>query len=288
MYDYALNSPETSPLVRKLIYDEPDMFAFGEKLAKQGVRFLSGHIRAAKYIYLFGALQTVTFLRDPIQRVASEYHHFVRHYGYKGDFPSFYRRADFINRQSHLINRLPLEVFGVVGLTEQYESSLKILNKKFGADIKSSVLNVGRVDGSESYQLPEDQLKELRNLNKKDIDLYEHAVALFETRKHLFSDNLPFVHGVIQVANEQRVQGWAWHENSNDSVELEFYVDGEKLGSAFTRDLRPGLLPFNPPRRGFVGFQFQFDEPVKPDTRVKVVVANTGQVIGEMPCKASA
>jgi hypothetical protein len=149
-------------------------------------------------------------------------------------------------------------------------------------------MNVGRSDNSEAYDIPGEQLEELKKLNQQDIRLYKHGVKLLRKRRQLHQKEQPFVHGAIQAVNEQSVQGWAWFAESTDAVKLEIQVDGDRVGSVHARELRPGLLPFAPPRRGYVGFQLNFSKPVKPGTKVRAVVAGTDQVIGEMPCKASA
>ena len=71
IYDYSTKSPETSELVNNSIYEDKDPFFFSELVHEQLVEFLSGHVPAVKYVHLFGVGQTVTFLRDPIQRVMS-------------------------------------------------------------------------------------------------------------------------------------------------------------------------------------------------------------------------
>ncbi len=264
------------------------MFAFGQQAIEHRSRFLSGHVPAVRYVHVFGAARTVTFLRDPIQRAASEYHHFMRHHGYEGDFPSFYRRPQFVNRLSKVLARMPLEAFGFVGLTEDYEVSLELLNSQFDTRIQNSVLNVGREDNSKAYEIPADQLKELKSLNRQDMLLYEHGVKLLEERKRLASKQLPFVHGALQAVNDQSVQGWAWFAGSSEPVELEIQVDGVRVGRVNARELRPGLLPYSPPRNGYVGFQMNFRKPVEDGAKVRAVVVGTEQVVGEMSCKASA
>lgn len=283
IYDYSPHSAETSELVSVSMYEDKDSFAFGRRFLEQAKEFLSGHVHAVKYVHLFGVNRTVTFLRDPVQRIMSEYHHFVRNYGYEGDFPSFYRKPQFINRLSKILNRVPLESVGVLGLTEDYESSLAMLNDRYETEIEYSAMNLGREDKGKNYEIPEDQLDELHSLNQDDLKLYEHGVRIFNQRKQLFSDRLPFVHGTIQGVNRKSVQGWAWHASDNTPVDIDVLMNGEKAGTVQAKDLRPGLLQFSPPRNGYVGFQLIFPEPIVAGTLVSAVVSETGQVLGEFP-----
>lgn len=287
VYDYSPNSVETSELVRRYIYEGKDPLDFLDHFSEERKRFLTGHVPATKYVHLVGVDQTVTFLRDPIQRVMSEYQHFVRNYGYEGDFPSFYRKPQFINRLSNILGGVALEAFGVLGLTEEYEESLAMLNERYSTEIEYAAMNLGREDKSKNYEIPAKQLDELRDLNKVDYDLYRHGVRIFRARKRLFKDGLPFVHGVIQKVTTKSIRGWAWYADRKTPVEIDIMINGEKVGNEKATALRPGLLQLNPPRKGYVGFQLNFPEPVPEGTRVSAVVSETRQVLGEIQVRAS-
>jgi len=280
VYDYSPSSSETSPLVIESIYQNQDLLFFFEAVKKNKINFLSGHINAGKYIHLFDACKTLTFLRDPVQRVVSEYYHFVRHNNYQGDLPSFYRKPQFINRQSKMLHSVPIESLGFVGLTERYEQGLAILNQAYGTNIQSVSMNMGRKDKTAEYELPEEQLSEIRSLNEDDLQLYDHAKRLFLEREALFKQGKPYVHGAIQQQSNKSISGWAWWQGNDDSVELAIEVDGETVATVYAKDLRPGLLRLGLPRRGYVGFHHNFAEPLSEDAVVTVRVAKTGQCIG--------
>ncbi|MCL7945134.1 sulfotransferase family 2 domain-containing protein [Marinobacter sp. ATCH36] len=282
VYDYSLKSSETSELVTEFIYENKDPFVFDQIFEQHSYSFLSGHVHAIKYVHLFGVSQTVTFLRDPIQRVMSEYNHFVRNYNYEGDFPSFYRKPGFINRLSKLLHHVPLESIGMLGLTEDYQVSLDILNDTYSSKIEYSVMNMGRQDREQNYQIPQEQLDELHGLNQQDIELYGRGVRIFNQRKQLFDDKLPFVHGTIQSVNKKSVQGWAWFADKRIPVEIDVFLNEKKCATVKATDLRPGLLQLGPPRKGYVGFHLNFPTPVDPGTLVSAVVAETGQVLAEV------
>lgn len=280
VYDYSPSSSETSPLVFESIYQNQDLLFFLDAMKKNKINFLSGHVNAGKYIHLFEARNTLTFLRDPVQRIVSEYYHFVRHNNYQGDLPSFYCKPQFVNRQSKMLHGVPIESLGFVGLTERYEQGLAILNHAYGTDIQSVAMNMGRKDKAAEYALPEEQLSEIRSLNEEDIQLYDRAKRLFLEREALFEQAKPYVHGAIQQQSTKSISGWAWWQQGDDAVELAIDVDGKTVGSVYTKDLRPGLLRLGLPRRGYVGFHHNFAEPLANDAVVTVRVAETGQRIG--------
>ncbi|QHD50384.1 sulfotransferase family 2 domain-containing protein [Vreelandella aquamarina] len=279
VYDYSPTSVETSDVALNFVYEIQDFLLFYNELKSLKVKLICGHVSAGKYIDFFGSLNTLTFLREPVQRIVSEYYHFVRHNNYKGDLPSFYRKPQFINRQSKMLQGVPVEALGFVGLTERYEQGLDILNQAYGTNIQSVSMNMGRKDKAAEYELPEEQLNEIRSLNEDDLQLYDHAKRLFLKRETLFKQGRPYVHGAIQQQSNKSISGWAWWQGSDDSVELAIEVDGETVATVYAKDLRPGLLRLGLPRRGYVGFHHNFAEPLSEDAVVTVRVAKTGQCI---------
>lgn len=279
LYDYSPSSDETSELVYRWVYEEKDLLGFYQQLCNGRVSFLSGHVNANKFVYLFGVNQTVTFVRDPVQRVVSEYQHFVRHHGYEGSLPSFYRKPQFVNRQSKMLQGVPLEAIGLLGLNEAYEDSLAIFNQRYDLNIRSVDMNMGRADKITSYKLPKEQLEELTRLNEQDIRLYRKAVHLFEQRKMLFGDGKGYVHGAVQQMSDKSVSGWAWHAESDRPVALDILVNSSYVAMLESKDLRPAFLRLGLPRLGYVGFHYDFETPLAKGSVVEVVVSGTGQVL---------
>lgn len=282
LYDYLPSSAETSALVHKAVYEEQDLFSFYHTLCREDVSFLSGHVHANKYVHLFGVSRTVTFVRDPVQRVVSEYQHFVRHNSYEGDLPSFYRKPQFINRQSKMLQGVPLEAIGLLGLNAAYDKSLAMFNQRYALDVQSVDMNMGRTDKADNYALPDDQLDEINTLNEEDIRLYKHAARLFEQRQALFDSGKRYVHGAIQQVSAKSISGWAWHaDDSAAPVVLDIYVAGKKIDTVESKDLRPGLLRLGLPRSGYVGFHVNFAKPLPTGSVIDVFVPETGQLLGK-------
>tara|TARA_R110002051_G_scaffold30758_3_gene70876 strand:+ start:22546 stop:23490 length:945 start_codon:yes stop_codon:yes gene_type:complete len=281
IYDYSPGSEETSPLILEWVYEKGDWLGCYHALEQSDIAFLSGHVHARKYIHLFGISQTVTFLREPVQRLVSEYNHFVRHHGYQGDLASFYRKPQFINRQTKMLQKVPLEGIGFLGLTEEYEASLAILNQVYEVGIPSVAMNMGREDTQKGYELPDAQLEEIRALNQDDINLYRKAVKLFIQRQKLFEAGKPYVHGKMQPLSGKVLSGWAWYAGNDDAVMVNILVDGQRVDTVEAKDLRPAQLSLAPPRQGYVGFQYSFAKPPAKGTKIQAVAAETGQVLGQ-------
>ncbi|AJY51404.1 MULTISPECIES: sulfotransferase family 2 domain-containing protein [Halomonadaceae] len=281
VYDYSPASEETSPLILEWVYEKGDWLSCYHALEQANIAFLSGHVHARKYIHLFGISQTVTFLREPVQRLVSEYNHFVRHHGYQGDLASFYRKPQFINRQTKMLQRVPLEGIGFLGLTEEYEASLAMLNQLYGVNIPSVAMNMGRKDTHQGYELPEAQLEEIRSLNQDDINFYHKAVKLFSQRQSLFKADKPYVHGKMQPLSGKVLSGWAWYADNDTAVKVNIVVDSQLIDTVEAKELLPAQLSLAPPRHGYVGFQYNFAKPPAKGTKIQAVASETGQVLGQ-------
>jgi len=96
--DYGEKSPSTSEDIRSAFYGQNDLDLLREKGMQK--RFLTGHFSLGKYREVFPDSPVVTFFRDPVERVISEYVHFASHYSFDGSLRDFYTRKQFQNRHS--------------------------------------------------------------------------------------------------------------------------------------------------------------------------------------------
>lgn len=282
VYDYGQASPVTSPLAQQTLYAErPDFWAFGQGCERQQAAMISGHVNIARFVSLFGVGKTLTFMRDPLQRMASEYAHFVRKFDYQGSFHDFYSRSTMHNRQCKALNQVEIEAIGMLGLTERYSESLKLVNARYGIDIPGREDNRGKVSLDATYEISPEDEAEIRRLNKQDIALYERATALFEARYKLFQDGKPWAHARLVEASAKRIAGWVWWATSDEPVEIEVLINNECHASLLATELRSGLCHLLPARGGYVGFSL----PVKlaPGDRVQCRVASTGQCFPPKP-----
>lgn len=279
-YDYSLNSPETSSVIRENIYEKNDPLLLSDQLKKFEIKFLSGHVPASKYINILGVRDTVTFLRDPVQRIVSEYQHFVRHNNYTDDLKSFYRKPQFINRQKKMLQGIPIKSIGYLGLTEHYNDSLKGINRHFQLELPNLELNMGRKDKSACYGLDEETLKEITEINKEDILLYEESSEIFIERKRIEKEGFSYVHGDIQQTTKKFISGWAYYSSNDEPASVTILKNGTTVGQVDAKDLRPGLLWLTPPRKGYIGFHFNFDTPCKEGDEISCVIKESNQVLG--------
>jgi hypothetical protein len=284
IYDYGLKAKETSKLVRELMYgDASDLWCFYKECYKQEIKFFGGHVAIGRFVSGFKIGNSVTFVREPLQRVVSEFQHFVRHYGYEGTLMDFCTRPVMQNRQSKLLETVPLEGIGIIGLTERYEESIELINARFTWSVAVRADNKSHDHAdNKTHQLSESEEKELRQLNQKDIALYRQCTKLFDTRYKLYQSGLRFCHARIQQSSIQNVSGWAWWEDGSDKpVEVELLLNGEPTKKTFATDLRPGLCRLYPPRGGHIGFSFP--KAAKEGDKVQCRINETGQCFPSKP-----
>lgn len=280
VYDYNHRSAETSPLVQEFIYEKqaPDPWGLLAACGKSNVAFIGGHFRADKYTPLCGVNNTITFLREPIQRLVSEYRHFVRHNGYKDTLESFYRLPRMQNRMTSILARVPLEALGFLGTTERYSECLALLDQRLCVQLPRREDNVGDRSSNELLEVSDDHRQEMLELNDKDVQLFRRAEWLLEQRLALFNEGKPWVHGVVTETRPRKIAGWAWADLGDAPVDVEIRVNDEVVAVAPATAYVPALARWSVPRAGFVGFECRGSFAV--GDKVECRILKTGQLLG--------
>lgn len=164
--------------------------AAGKSAALAPYACVHGHFVADKYAFLGGRARLVTWLRDPVQRVASHYHYWQRQPDLRNpDCRALIERklslADFAalprmrNVMARFLGQVPLRDFYFVGLVEDLPASLTRFWRLTGIDVDAH-LHVNRNDDLEtgSYELTPALRAHLEQLNRRDRELYESARAM--------------------------------------------------------------------------------------------------------------
>ncbi|WP_371258976.1 hypothetical protein [Ectothiorhodospira sp. BSL-9] len=181
----------------------------------------------------------------------SEYQHFVRNNGYDKTFKAFYEAAPNQNRQSKMLHGAPLEAIGLMGITERYGESLEMLRSQFGLEIPLREDNQGRNGLDERHGFEGEDERRCRELNAQDLDLYDHALALFDQRRELFRAGKPYVHGKLVKADEKRIAGWAWWGDDRGApVKVQILINGKVERELMATEFRPDLCRLAPPGVG--------------------------------------
>lgn len=284
-YDYGNKSSETHPKIFEYEYKQKDRFAAGEYII-QHARFLSGHVPYSKYAAFFHPKNVITFVRSPEQQVRSHFEHYVRHHGYKGDFEDFIADRRFANMQSRMLKGLGIDALGFVGLTEEYETSLALINALYKTDLKRLSLNKNQSKNEHSYTLSDKELKLIHEHNKEDFELYEQACQRFQKQKKAIEESQPFIRfGLLHLPPKQaqhKLNGWLTCYESNQAQELDIYINGEKVETVIANEYRGMTKERNMNRSGFIGFTYHYPKNIKPNDLIELFANANNELVYSM------
>jgi Galactose-3-O-sulfotransferase len=183
---------------------------------RESLRLIRGHFAFGLHQFLPCPTTYFTLLRDPIARFVSEYHYIRRSPGLKShEQLQAMTLEEYVdvkgqgagNLQTRLIFGLsktsattPSEVvatakrnldqyFGVVGLVEQFDETLVLLQKQFNwrspVYVQQNVTSAGE---KKRAAIADATLEKIKQCNAMDLELYEYAVHKFEQQVAEISD----------------------------------------------------------------------------------------------------
>lgn len=222
--DYG-KARETTPELYALVHEKGDVASFRETFGrgKKGI-VLSGHFPAHRYWDFFNAESFVTFLRDPIDRVISEYNHFVNHHGWTQDFEAFATAPQFRNSMARHLAGVELDAFGHVGLTEEFERDLPRLCAFLGTELPLQRRNRGDYS---ALPLPAGHRRTIAELNQDDIALYERVRT--RPRAPLPPEPDGYV-GRVALADGHIAKGYLCNQRREFLAEMEILAGGRVIG----------------------------------------------------------
>ncbi|BAI91566.1 sulfotransferase family 2 domain-containing protein [Arthrospira platensis NCB002] len=188
IYDYGIESPVTSPIIKSSIYGESaSPLQLKDYVDEKKIKVIGGHIGGANqrdikhYCSIFGSrLKLVTFLREPIRRCLSNYFHMYDHYGYSGTVETFVKQRP--NLQSIVLKDIDMENLYFLGITEKYNESVEFFNRISQTSVPSLTLNKNPKIENFIQNLPQSTLDLVVENNALDLELYKAGVQLFERR----------------------------------------------------------------------------------------------------------
>ena len=188
--DYGKASETTSKEIIGSIYKN-DPIRFINILNHQKIRFLSGHFPTKKYYSILkDNVKWIVFLRDPVQRLVSEYLHRKRNQSYTLGLRNFCQNNKFFNLQTRAVAGLGLKDFYFVGLMEEYDHSIKLFNKTTGVRFTSIKANVGRMKIHCVHEVDKDIKNLIERNNSEDVELYQKAQQIFDVNWNQYQEEL--------------------------------------------------------------------------------------------------
>jgi len=170
-------------------------FNFSYKLYYQlfNIKCIHGHFLPYKYSYYLDQSDAifVTWLRDPLERLASHYYYWFRSYNKKKSshlhrkvveekwtFDAFVFSTEMKNFYHQFLYKFPIENFNFIGITEYFDEDLnyfsqQYLNKKAGSIPK---YNTNPNKNGSYFKNNSDMKNELMKFHDLDYEIYNYAL----------------------------------------------------------------------------------------------------------------
>jgi len=153
-------------------------------------RVVHGHFVATKYWRRFPDARYLAWFREPVERLVSHYHYWQREPDPENatcrrlleerlSLVEFAAVPEMRDVHARFLGEVPVEALAFVGITEAYDSSLELFRRAFCPErrIEASQRNTNPERTGKTYELEPDVREALAALNRKDLELYERAVA---------------------------------------------------------------------------------------------------------------
>jgi hypothetical protein len=284
--DYGNNPNSTTELVQKNIYNTKDFYALKSCFEQHNYAWITGHVNLAKYINFVPVTHTISFVRDPLEQVLSHFNHYVKYLGFTGDLDAFLDKPFANNVQSKLLEFMPLNLLGCLGITEHYNDSLALINDQFTLTLPRIKVNVNNTKQLTSKLLNDVVKHKIIKNNQRDIDMYAQAEFLHLQRFRLFQENKPWTYGTATINAKNILTGCAYFSNSSDAVTLIIQKNDNDIAEIEAKNFYPNYVKANFPRDRYIGFHYPLPEDLKKDDEIDVVVKLTRQKINYKPFKA--
>jgi hypothetical protein len=195
--------PFNTPVIQRNLRAIKDCLA-GSFRAFNGVECIHGHFLPLKYL-LVGTrkdVKFITWLRDPVERLASQYYYWQR--TYKPNLPQPFRRRvteenwslerfclshELRNFYSQLFWGFPISRFNFIGITEHYEEDFRF----FSENVLGVSLPTYRANTNEEMNESKIYITDL-NLRKKIEAYHEKDMALY----HRILEKRPYFNSTLR------------------------------------------------------------------------------------------
>lgn len=258
--DYGPASKVTSPLVQQYIYGDTIGDTYGCLSAQnfKSKRWLTGHVFAEKYTPLIGAENTLSIVRDPVDRVVSEYNHRISKEGETRSLPDFYRDPHETNKQFRMIGQLPWQAFHLVGLQDRYGEFISLLNATKNTALKPLKINKG--DKIKTDSVDAETRADIEKWNERDCIFVEQVRTYFGKQITAHQENQPFCYHDMDFRPGKHIIGWAFYQHTDTPVQINLFADGQLVETITAVEYRSELHSVLAPRAGHCGFRFVLEK----------------------------
>lgn len=266
--DYGPRSAFTTPELQARLQQAP---------AERDWTVLGGHFDLSRYARNFRPEQVLTFVRRPLQQLVSHWEHHRRHQDYTGSLEDFAQQRSGAGLQSRMLGGMPVQLLGLVGLTEEWEQSLALFNRLSGSDLQPLWSNRNPDKEDPAYDLRLQQLPPAaRAAVRQDFWLHLQARRVLQRRVQAQQEGRPWMHGAVLALQADGLQGAAWWaDDPNRPATIRLCRSGQPEQLLPVAETVSWPLPFA--QREGRGFRAQWAQPLQLGEVVDLYCADTGQ-----------
>lgn len=189
LLDYADLPINTSPLNRNA--HAMKMCVINKMRRHKNIECIHGHFLPFKYLLCKNA-KFVTWMRDPIERLASHYYYWLRSYDNQNAAPlqrrvveeewsleRFCFSSELRNFYSQFLWGFSIERFDFIGITEYYDTEIEYFSREFlGTRLQAYNRNRNPDQHQSTYFDDKKLRQEVEEYHSKDVSLYELAKSI--------------------------------------------------------------------------------------------------------------
>ncbi len=210
LYDYGKESVESSSA---LIETTPaEITPESEFFDVDKFNFICGHVNYGKYAGCVSPDAVVSIVRNPVERVVSEYQHVKRHAGYTHSFAEFASDSIQQDKQWKMLKGLTPKHGALIGLTSHYKYFVEVFSSRLGLPMESILANrAPKSDAEDRINIPPGEIKSAYLCNKKDLKLFFEKAHIFSEQVQNAGYNVTPAKGTkwnCRVAGSRRLVGW--------------------------------------------------------------------------------
>jgi len=229
LYDYGEDSHESNAV---LVANDPAEITLENKIFHSNkYNVICGHVPYRKYAHCVSNDCVLVLLRNPIERIVSEYQHLKRHAVIDVGFAEFSSAAVQVNKQFRMLARLGGESGAVIGLTSHYKYFLDVCSSVLGLPLRSIDANRAPLSDMESRDaISAKDINTAFEYSAKEIKFYFSKAREFSRKISDAGFNTcpaPNIRWNFRTQNNNRLIGWM-DCGKNDCYFLEVKVNGER------------------------------------------------------------
>lgn len=178
LYDYGEESSESNPGLMKI--ESKTLTPDNDLFLAEKINMICGHITHGKYAHCVAPDSIISIIRNPIERLVSEYQHLKRHAGLTACFTDFSSRKFQQNKQWRMLQGLDTKQNALIGLTSHYKYFVEMFSSKLELPMKIITINKAPASDTEDrLNISSSEIRSAYQYNKKDVDFFFRQTAIF-------------------------------------------------------------------------------------------------------------